>query len=34
MKTFATVAVLLVCAAPVFAEAGTLDSPGVAFSGD
>jgi len=40
MKTFAvvspvaTVAVLLACAAPVFALAGTLDSPGVAFSGD
>jgi hypothetical protein len=39
VKTFAvtsplvTVAVLLSCAAPVFAEAGTLDSPGVAFSG-
>jgi hypothetical protein len=31
---FATVVVLLVCAAPVFALAGTLDSPGVAFSGD
>jgi hypothetical protein len=30
----ATVAVLLACAAPVFALAGTLDSPGVAFSGD
>jgi hypothetical protein len=40
MKTFAVVspiaavAVLLACAAPVFALAGTLDSPGVAFSGD
>jgi hypothetical protein len=30
----ATVAVLLACAAPLFAEAGTLDSPGVAFSAD
>ena len=40
MKTFAvtfpvaTVAVLLACAAPAFAEAGSLDSPGVAFPGD
>ena len=40
MKTFAvvspvaTVVVLLACAAPVLALAGTLDSPGVAFSGD
>jgi hypothetical protein len=30
----ATIAVLLACAAPIFALAGTLDSPGVAFSGD
>ena len=40
MKSFAvispvaTVAVLLACAAPVFAAAGSLDSPGVAFPGD
>jgi hypothetical protein len=40
MKSFAvaspvaTVVVLLACAAPAFAEAGTLDSAGVAFSGD
>ena len=40
MKTFAfvspvaTIAVLLACAAPVFALAGKLESPSVAFSGD
>jgi hypothetical protein len=30
----ATIVVLLACAAPIFAEAGSLDSPGVAFPGD
>ena len=40
MKSFAVispvtvVAVLFACTAPVFAEAGSLDSPGVAFPGD